>query len=65
MRSFRQTFLGMLSGWLLVGIHRHKPKVSGGDLRKTEFKTSTQDLSIRFGDTLRNTFRFRWLKKHT
>ncbi len=62
MTSFKQTFLGMLTGWLL-GLHWRKPKVSGGDLKKAEFKTSTQGLGIRFGDHLRNTFRFRWLKK--
>ena len=34
------------------------------DYRKADFPTSTQKLGLSFTDHLRNTFRFRWIKKH-
>ena len=65
MRSFKQRLLGRLSGWLLSGRCRRTPKIRGEDLQEADFKASAQDLGVRFGDHLRQTFRFRWLKKHS
>jgi len=56
------SFLGLLAGWLLslFGKSPRKPVVD--DLKRADFKTSTQHLGIRFSEKIRDIFRFRWLK---
>jgi len=56
------SFLGFLAGWVLslFGKSPRKPVVE--DLKRANFKTSTQHLGIRFSEKLRDVFRFRWLK---
>jgi len=38
-------------------------KPTADDLKKVDFRTSTQRMGIRFTDKIRNVFRSRWLKK--
>jgi hypothetical protein len=56
------SFLGLLAGWLLslFGKSLRKPVVD--DLKRADFKTSTQHMGVRFSEKIRDIFRFRWLK---
>jgi hypothetical protein len=57
------TVLGFIAG-LFAAVFRTRPaKPSVEDLKKAEFKTSTQKLGIRFTGRIRDVFRFKWLKK--
>ncbi len=61
----RKTYivLGFLAGLLAVVFGTRHAKPTTEDLKKVEFKTSTQRLGLRFTDHLRDVFRFKWLKK--
>lgn len=58
-----ESFLGWLAGVIMsfLGKSAHKPTVE--DLKRAEFKVSTQRLGIRFAEKIRDVFRFRWLRK--
>ena len=64
MRFFAKinSFLGLIAGWLLslFGKSPRKPVVE--DLKRADFKISTQHLGIRFSEKVRDVFRFKWLK---
>jgi len=62
-RSRRAAWLGLvvsLVSRLRIG-RRHK--TTSSDLQKHDFPISTQRLGIRFTERIRDTFRFRWLKR--
>ena len=63
LRSKTSSFLGFLAAGLssLFGKSRDKPTVK--ELRRADFRTSTQQLGIRFNEKIRDVFRFKWLKK--
>jgi hypothetical protein len=62
-RSTRATWLGYAAG-LLSYLHiRRSPKVTPDDLRKHDYPLSTQGMGIRFTERIRDTFRFRWLRR--
>ncbi len=66
--SFRvkiNSFLGLLAAGLLSIFGKSPAKPSVGDLKQADFKTSTQNLGIRFSERIRNVFRFKWLKKYS
>jgi len=44
-------------------LFRKSVKPTTDDLRRADFKTSTQRMGVRFTDKIRNVFRNRWLKK--
>jgi hypothetical protein len=56
------SFLGLLAGWFLSLFGKPPGKPLADDLKRADFKTSTQHLGIRFGEKIRDVFRFRWLK---
>ena len=56
------SFLGLLAGWLLSLFDKSPPKQVVDDLKRADFKTSTQHLGVRFSKKIRDVFRFRWLK---
>jgi len=56
------SFLGLLAGWVLSLFGKSPQKPVADDLRRADFKTSTQRLGIRFSGKIRDVFRFRWLK---
>jgi len=56
------SLLGLLAGWLLWVRSKPKAKITPSDLRRAEFKTSTQRLGIRFVESIRDVFRFRWIR---
>ena len=59
--SAKQGLLGRLAAHLIPGLRRRR--VSADDLRSAEFRTSTQHMGVRFTDRIRDTFRFRWLRR--
>lgn len=58
----KKTVLGFIAA--ILSVFGRKPKPTAEDFQKLEFKTSTQRMGIRFTEKIRNTFRFRWIKKH-
>jgi hypothetical protein len=62
-RSKINSFLGLLAGGLLSIFGRPLTKPTASDFRRMEFKTSTQQLGVRFTEKIRQVFRFRWLRK--
>ena len=56
-------FLGLLAGGLLSIFGKSPAGPTVDDLKRTEFKTSTQRLGIRFTERIRNVFRLKWLRK--
>jgi hypothetical protein len=62
-----QTKLNLIFGFLAAEIMLIFGKSSGQhtaeDLKKAEFKTSTQQIGISFTEKIRDKFRFQWLKK--
>jgi len=57
------SFLGLLAGGLLSIFGKSPAGPTTDDLKRAEFKTSTQRLGIRFTEKIRDVFRFRWLRK--
>jgi hypothetical protein len=56
------SFLGLLAAGLLSLFGKSPSKPAADDLKRADFKTSTQRLGIRFSKKIRDVFRFRWLK---
>lgn len=56
------SFLGLIAGWVLSLLGKSLPKTGVDDLKRADFKASTQHLGIRFSEKIRDVFRFRWLK---
>ena len=56
------SFLGLIAGWILSLFGKSLPKSGVEDLKRADFKTSTQNLGLRFSEKIRDVFRFRWLK---
>ncbi|RKY25761.1 MAG: hypothetical protein DRP62_00430 [Planctomycetota bacterium] len=56
------SFLGLVAG-ILSAFGKSSAKPNAGDLKRADFKTSTQQIGVRFTEKIRSVFRFRWLKK--
>ena len=62
-RNKKAAWLGYVAGLLSrLRIGRTR-RLTSADLRKHDYSTSTQRLGIRFAERIRDTFRFRWLKR--
>ena len=57
------SFFGLLVGGILLLFGRSPAKPTVEDLKRAEFKTSTQRMGLRFTERIREVFRFRWLRK--
>ena len=62
-RTKISSFLGLLAGGIMLIFGRSAPKPTVEDLKRAEFKSSTQRLGLRFTERIREVFRFRWLRK--
>ncbi|HEC02406.1 MAG TPA: hypothetical protein ENI81_02620 [Phycisphaerales bacterium] len=62
LRGKRNTIFGLIAGELLALFGRTPAKAGLDDLKRADFPTSTQRLGIRFGEKIRDVFRFRWLR---
>jgi len=58
----KKTFLGFIAA--ILSVFGKKLKPTAEDFQKLEFKTSTQQMGVRFTEKIRNVFRFKWIKKH-
>jgi hypothetical protein len=58
----KNSYLGLLAG-ILSSFGKSSAKPNVEDLKRTDFKTSTQHLGVRFTKKIRDVLRFRWLKK--
>lgn len=55
--------LGFAGAVLLRWFGRRSSCVTTDDLGRHEYATSTQRIGIRFTDRIRDTFRFRWIRR--
>jgi len=62
-RTKISSLLGFLAGVLLSIFGKSRAKPTAEDFKRTEFKTSTQRMGVRFTEKIRDVFRFRWLTK--
>jgi len=62
-RSKLNSFIGFLAGGLLSIFGGNRGRPTADDFSQMEFKTSTQQLGVRFTERIRGVFRFRWLKR--
>ena len=58
----RNSVFGLIAGALLSLFGRTPARAELDDLKRADFPTSTQRLGIRFGEKIRDVFRFRWLR---
>lgn len=62
-RGKMSSFLGSLAGALVSVCGKSTAKPGVEDLKRAEFRTSTQRLGVRFGEKIRDVFRLRWIKR--
>jgi len=56
-------FIGGIAGVVLSVFGKGPGKATAEDLRRAEFKTSTQGMGVRFGQRIRDVFRFKWIRR--
>jgi len=61
-RGKMNSFFGLLAGGLLSLFGRRPNNPGLDELKRADFPTSTQRMGIRFGEKIRDVFRFKWLK---
>ncbi|MHC4582217.1 MAG: hypothetical protein ACYS14_12245, partial [Planctomycetota bacterium] len=61
-RGKMNSFFGLLAGGLLSLFGKGPGKPGLDDLKRADFATSTQRMGIRFGEKIRDVFRFKWLR---
>jgi hypothetical protein len=61
--SIKNAFLSTAA--YLLTICRKKQKPTPADLKKADYKSSTQTIGLSFTKKIRDTWRHRWIKKHT
>jgi len=61
--SRKALWLGLVGGLISRLFRTPLPDVTGGDLRKHDYSTSTQRIGVRFTERIRNAFRFRWIRE--
>lgn len=59
----RALWLGLASIVLARVLPGRIGRVSNADLRRHDYRTSTQRMGVRFTDRLRDAFRFRWIRR--
>jgi hypothetical protein len=62
-RTRKGRWLGWTGGLFSRLFGRRIPPVTGEDLRQHDYPVSTQRMGVRFTERMRDTFRFRWLRK--
>lgn len=61
MSGIKRSIVALLACKLMTGLGR--PKVKGDDLKRADFRISTQRLGLRFNETIRDMFRLRWVRR--
>lgn len=54
--------LGSLAGWVMGWFGTKKLTPTTKDMQNLDFSANTQKIGLRFPDSLRDFFRFRWLR---
>jgi hypothetical protein len=62
-RTRRGRWLGWAGGVFARLFGRRIPPATSEDLRRHDYPVSTQRMGVRFTERMRDTFRFRWLRK--
>jgi hypothetical protein len=62
-RNKTNSFFGFLAAAVLSLFTKSAKKTTTDDLRKAEFKTSSQNMGVRFTKRIRDVFRLRWIRK--
>jgi hypothetical protein len=60
-RKHKSSRLGFLAG--LAALFGRRKKTATEDMKKLEFKSSTQRMGVSFSDKIRDVFRHKWIKK--
>ena len=60
--SRKSACLGALAGRILSWFGKKKTPPTPADVKKLDFSPNTQKLGLRFTDSIRDFFRFRWLR---
>jgi hypothetical protein len=55
--------LGLAAGLIARLSRTRRREVTGEDLRRNDYATSTQRMGVRFTERIRNAFRFRWIRE--
>jgi hypothetical protein len=55
--------LGLVGGLIARLFRTPLPDVTGEDLRRHDYTTSTQRMGVRFTERIRDVFRFRWIRE--
>ena len=59
----KAAWFGCIAGLLSRLRIRRASAITADDLRKRDYPASTQRMGLRFTERIRDTFRFRWLKR--
>jgi hypothetical protein len=62
-RETRALWLGFAGVVLARLFSRRLPRPDSSDLRKHDYRASTQHMGVRFTERIRDTFRFRWIRR--
>ena len=57
-------FLGSVAGLFLSAFGKSHRGPTVEDFKRLDFKTSTQRVGVRFGEKIRDVFRFKWLRRN-
>jgi hypothetical protein len=52
-----------LAGLIARLFRTRLPEVTGEDLQRNDYSTSTQRMGVRFTERIRNAFRLRWIRE--
>jgi hypothetical protein len=56
-------WLGLAGGLIAALARAPRPEVAAADLRKNDYRTSTQRIGVRLTERVRNAFRPRWIRE--
>jgi hypothetical protein len=55
--------LGLAAGLIARLFRTRLPEITGEDLQRNDYSTSTQRMGVRFTERIRRAFRFRWIRE--
>jgi hypothetical protein len=61
--SVKALWLGLAAGLIARLFRTRLPEITGEDLQRNDYPTSTQRMGVRFTERIRNAFRFRWIRE--